>query len=47
LKKTAEVRIILDDSVQSRAKTKTALETITKTYDKKKDKVDEDRKDIE
>lgn len=46
-KKSSEIRIILDDSVASREKIKTHLSTITKTFDKKKDKVDEDRKDIE
>ena len=46
-KKTAEIRIILNDSMMNRANIKTALDTISKTYDKKKEKVDEDRKDIE
>jgi hypothetical protein len=32
-KKTQEMRIILDDNMINRAKIKTALETITKTYD--------------
>jgi hypothetical protein len=33
--------------MMNRANIKTALDTISKTYDKKKEKVDEDRKDIE
>ena len=33
--------------MMNRANIKTGLDTISKTFDKKKEKVDEDRKDIE
>ena len=46
-KKTAEIRALRDDSVRTRDDVRGFLGDITKTYDKKKDKVEEDKKDIE